>query len=370
MKKYIIVFILILSISIIPNLANAESLFNINRSKQYNNTASIFSVIQERFSSFFSNKKKTVTIPPKKVETMPSTNNSVTSITENKETSSLENERLIKVMNNADTVNTTNSNTNSKNNIQIKDEKSRPVTQATIDPISLKSYSSTPTITGTAYNVSEPFGISISNSGGKVWASGDININNNRWTTTVNETLSAGKYFVHVYSNNILVTSGILAIASSPSPSNTNNNIIITVPANPATEPMTITRPTITRPVTTPNSAPMITKVTPSERTIRVGEKGIWTVYAIDKEGNSMTYKAYWRDGQYGTNVEDFGNGNTMTHAFDKAGTYNVIFAVRDSDGNVTPIGVKVSVVENTALPVPSVNTEPVISTPRSDESI
>ena len=92
-----------------------------------------------------------------------------------------------------------------------------PVASASIDQNSLTSSSGMPTISGYAYNVTQPFGVSISNNGGKVWASGNIAVNNNRWSTTVNQTLSAGTYQVQVYSNNILVTNGTLTI-TSPAP--------------------------------------------------------------------------------------------------------------------------------------------------------
>ncbi len=88
---------------------------------------------------------------------------------------------------------------------------------ATIDQSSLTSFSGMPTLTGYAYNAVQPFGISISNNGGKVWASGNITINNNRWSSTVNQTLSPGTYQVQVYSNNVLITNGTLII-TSPAP--------------------------------------------------------------------------------------------------------------------------------------------------------
>ncbi len=83
---------------------------------------------------------------------------------------------------------------------------------ATIDQNSLTSSSGTPTLTGTAHNVAQPFGISISDSGGKVWTSGTISVSNNRWSSTLNQALPAGAYQVQVYSNNTLLTSGTLTI--------------------------------------------------------------------------------------------------------------------------------------------------------------
>ncbi|OJI08199.1 MAG: hypothetical protein COX02_01670 [Candidatus Vogelbacteria bacterium CG22_combo_CG10-13_8_21_14_all_37_9] len=92
---------------------------------------------------------------------------------------------------------------------------------ATIDQNSLTSSSNRPTLTGYAYNTVKPFGISISNNGGKIWGSGDIVIRNNRWSTTINQELPSGTYQVQVYSNNVLLTSGTLTI--NPTCSLTSN---------------------------------------------------------------------------------------------------------------------------------------------------
>ena len=86
-----------------------------------------------------------------------------------------------------------------------------------IDQAALMTSSARPTLSGSAYNVVQPFGISISDSGGKVWGSGNVTVTNNRWSTTVNQSLAAGTYQVQVYSNNKLVTTGTLTVTSSTS---------------------------------------------------------------------------------------------------------------------------------------------------------
>jgi hypothetical protein len=85
---------------------------------------------------------------------------------------------------------------------------------ATIDPASLTTYSAMPTLSGYAYNIKQPFGITISNSGGKIWGSGTVGVTNNRWSVTVNQSLAAGSYQVYVYANNVLVATGTLTINS------------------------------------------------------------------------------------------------------------------------------------------------------------
>lgn len=84
---------------------------------------------------------------------------------------------------------------------------------ANIDQSSLTTSSSMPTISGSAFNVSQ-LGISISNSGGKVWASGNFAVSGGRWSSTVFQTLLPGTYQVQVYSNNVVLTTGTLTISS------------------------------------------------------------------------------------------------------------------------------------------------------------
>ena len=88
-----------------------------------------------------------------------------------------------------------------------------------IDQYSLTSYSSMPIITGNAWNILQPFGISISSQGGdKVWASGNITVTSNVWSSRVTQALPNGVYLVQVYSNNILLTSGTLNVVASSTP--------------------------------------------------------------------------------------------------------------------------------------------------------
>ncbi len=73
----------------------------------------------------------------------------------------------------------------------------------------------TPTITGTASGVSQ-VGIVLSNSGGKVYASGLIPVTSGRWSVTVSPGVAAGLYDVMVYdANNNKLTSGTLTVSSS-----------------------------------------------------------------------------------------------------------------------------------------------------------
>jgi hypothetical protein len=83
---------------------------------------------------------------------------------------------------------------------------------AIIDKQSLKTTSANPVISGYANDVKSPFGISISNSGGKVWGSGDIVIKDNRWSVTANANLQPGEYKINVYSNNVLIKTETLVI--------------------------------------------------------------------------------------------------------------------------------------------------------------
>ncbi len=87
---------------------------------------------------------------------------------------------------------------------------------ATIDQDRFSSTSGMPVISGYAYNVAQPFGISIgSASGDKVWASGNLTVTNNRWSTRVSSSLVPGAYQVQVYSNNTLLKTGSITITSN-----------------------------------------------------------------------------------------------------------------------------------------------------------
>lgn len=122
--------------------------------------------------------------------------------------------------------------------------------------------------------------------------------------------------------------------------------------------------PTVVKPV---NYPPTISSVKSSSLNLRTGEKGIWTVYATDREGGSLIYKAYWRD----TVVpENNGSNNTMSHIFKTAGTYNIVFAVQDNAGNATPISVQVKVTGDTITDSPSTGTPPMPSINTSAETI
>jgi PKD repeat protein len=87
---------------------------------------------------------------------------------------------------------------------------------ATLDQSSLMTGSATPTITGTASNTGSNFGISIGK-GDKEFGSGNIPVVNGRWSVTVSPALSAGSHEVDVYNDNVLITSGMLTVASPQS---------------------------------------------------------------------------------------------------------------------------------------------------------
>lgn len=113
---------------------------------------------------------------------------------------------------------------------------------ANIDQGSLTSSSGMPTISGSASNVSQ-LGISISNSGGKVWASGNFAVSGGRWSRNISQTLMPGAYQVQVYSNSIVLTTGILTI-TPPAPTCTltpssSNQVMSYAPAHFYVKPYT-----------------------------------------------------------------------------------------------------------------------------------
>ncbi|MFA6273261.1 MAG: peptidoglycan-binding protein [Candidatus Paceibacterota bacterium] len=72
----------------------------------------------------------------------------------------------------------------------------------------------TPYIVGTASGVSQ-VGITISNSGGKVYGSGLVSVVNGNWSVTVSPALTLGQHTINVYdANNNLLTTGLLDIIS------------------------------------------------------------------------------------------------------------------------------------------------------------
>ena len=89
------------------------------------------------------------------------------------------------------------------------------VASASFDSASLTTTSQTPKLYGKASNVSEPFGVSISNAGGKVWASGSLKVSGSKWSTTVSQKLDVGTYTVQLYSNNVLVATETLTIKTT-----------------------------------------------------------------------------------------------------------------------------------------------------------
>jgi hypothetical protein len=88
---------------------------------------------------------------------------------------------------------------------------------ATINEDTLTSSLSNPTISGKAWNIIPQFGISLSNAGGKIWGSDDIEVEDNVWSVNITEDLGVGSYTVNVYSDNVLLTSGTLTITSAES---------------------------------------------------------------------------------------------------------------------------------------------------------
>ncbi len=77
----------------------------------------------------------------------------------------------------------------------------------------------TPTISGTASGVNQ-VGISISNSGGKIYGSGFIPVVNGKWSVTVSPALTPGIHGVYVYdtNNNQLASSGFSIVSSTVQP--------------------------------------------------------------------------------------------------------------------------------------------------------
>ncbi len=96
---------------------------------------------------------------------------------------------------------------------------------ATFDLGTLVSSSNTPILSGSAYGVSQPFGLAIAGAGGdKVWASGNIITTNNRWSVVVGERLNPGVYTLNVYSANNLIGSTKLTVTGSSSGSNSSSS--------------------------------------------------------------------------------------------------------------------------------------------------
>jgi hypothetical protein len=93
----------------------------------------------------------------------------------------------------------------------------------TIDAASLASKTSTPTITGTAKNVSTTnFGLSIDN-GDREFGSGHIAVVDGKWSVKVTTPLSDGTHNVRIYSDNVEINKSTLSITTVTSPKDPND---------------------------------------------------------------------------------------------------------------------------------------------------
>ncbi|MSU74197.1 peptidoglycan-binding protein [Candidatus Kaiserbacteria bacterium] len=111
------------------------------------------------------------------------------------------------------------------------------IASATIDQSSLISNSATPTISGTAANVSG-IGITVSNLGGKVFGSGKVSMIGNKWAVTVLPMLPAlGTYTVSVYdyTSNALLTTGTFTMTSTSGSSTPLINLKVNGSSGPIT---------------------------------------------------------------------------------------------------------------------------------------
>ena len=81
------------------------------------------------------------------------------------------------------------------------------------------------------------------------------------------------------------------------------------------------------------NKAPIITGVK-SPVSLSVNEQGTWYVSAYDPDGTYLSYSVMWGDeGETPVYKVETGSSATFEHSYAKAGTYTVIFIVKDSQG-------------------------------------
>jgi len=367
MKKYIVISSLIISMTLIPSLAGVQALANTQSFNPNSNYASVMSALQDSFSSFlnfFKRKPTTSTIPPK-IETQ-ATENTVTNDTNTNEK-------------NTDNTSTDNKDANSYNNIvnypevnrdQIIELKSKKAVTNIIGPNNTEWY------VNSTYNIqwngtsNTEFAIYLSGGGhneGYTRLIGKTNNTSLNYKVTESDLPTATGYTWRIIVCPVgqLTSSSLCSLSKQftviKKTSKNDDYVIITLPADPTKDPMIISRPTTVTPTTKTNYAPVINNIASTKSTLRVGEQASWTVYATDKENDTLTYKAYWRDGQYANNVEEFGKDRTMTHTYNTPGTYNIVFAVTDSAGNVTPASVQVNIATNNNA------TSPTGTTPTSD---
>ncbi|OHA16107.1 MAG: hypothetical protein A3G52_04150 [Candidatus Taylorbacteria bacterium RIFCSPLOWO2_12_FULL_43_20] len=198
-----------------------------------------------------------------------------------------------------------------------------PVSKVSIDQETLTSFSRLPTLKGSAYNVVQPFGITLSSeSGDKVWGSGNISVNNNRWSVKIGQSLAVGSYQVHVYSNNDLLVSETLLIDSKQSDTSTD-----------------IETETMSTPV---NGAPKIVGIPAIQTDIEAGKEINISMSATDPDNDDLMWSVDW---DLGDDI-DVGSSCSITrrqtgtgwsynasHAWPQAGTYQVKVNVSDCVG-------------------------------------
>jgi hypothetical protein len=85
------------------------------------------------------------------------------------------------------------------------------------------------------------------------------------------------------------------------------------------------------------NQPPVITS-TGGPTSINVNQQGTWTISAYDPDGNTLTYNVVWGDeesrGMQPSST--YGSTATFQHTYSQAGTYTIIFSVKDSGQAVT----------------------------------
>jgi len=101
----------------------------------------------------------------------------------------------------------------------------------------------------------------------------------------------------------------------------------------------TATQATTSVVVTSKNKAPVITEVK-APASLAVNEQGTWTISAYDPDGTYLSYSVVWGDEGTGPVSGDAmlrtGSSASFQHTYSKAGTYTVIFTVKDSAGATT----------------------------------
>lgn len=111
------------------------------------------------------------------------------------------------------------------------------------------------------------------------------------------------------------------------------------------------------------NQPPVINGVT-APTTLKVGEKGTWTINASDPENGSLSYSVAWGDAISAKSIaynQSFVQSTSFTHSFSQAGTYTSIFWVKDDQGQTVETSISVKVIgETTSIPVPVTPVTPV----------